>query len=149
MSSKIATRLVLLLSLEGLALSTDCLSHSRQKSLGIIMLLLQMFNWINFLNVTVYYLVLLMLVLKLLFPSTVLFPYPRGRELKKELLKEAEIYTAFLLQKLFSKCLEKKPLQHWFRWKLAKLNNKKNEVSLLKCIQRQISVKTGIANQFL
>ena len=112
MSSKIATRLVLLLSLEGLALSTDCLSHSRQKSLGIIMLLLQMFSWINFLNVTVYYLVLLMLVLKLLFPSTVLFPYPRGRELKKELLKEAEIYTAFLLQKLFSKCLEKKPLQH-------------------------------------
>ena len=111
MSSKIATRLVLLLSLEGLALSTDCLSHSRQKSLGI-MLLLQMFNWINFLNVTVYYLVLLMLVLKLLFPSTVLFPYPRGRELKKELLKEAEIYTAFLLQKLFSKRLEKKPLQH-------------------------------------
>ena len=62
--------------------------------------------------------ILFVLILELSFPPTVLFPYPRARELDKKLLiinlpcKEAEIYNAFLLQKLFCKCLEKKTSQH-------------------------------------
>ena len=54
MSSELATRLVL--SLQGLVLSTDCFSDGRKNSLDVIMLILQKVNRINSAEFSVNYL---------------------------------------------------------------------------------------------
>ena len=125
MPSEIATRPVL--SLEGLASSADSFSRVCQNSLDII----------NYVTVTVSLtglimrisqptiFVLFMLILELSFPSFVLFPYPKRRVTQTVNFpcKETGIYTAFLLQKLFGKCLEKKLCNIDFRYLVRKMRH--------------------------
>ena len=75
-----------MLSLENLALSTDSFSHGRKNSLDIINYVIVTKRLpgliLRMLQSTVF--ILFMLILELSFPSTVRFPYPRVRRLKKE-----------------------------------------------------------------